>query len=66
MRWLLLLAIMLSTTLLLSAQPPGPGAQPASAAPAAMTLTIPGFPDGCQIPVQFSQAGPGAAPGEGT
>ena len=32
----------------------------------AMTLTIPGFPDGGQIPVKFSQAAPGAAPGEGT
>jgi Raf kinase inhibitor-like YbhB/YbcL family protein len=31
-----------------------------------MTLTIPGFPDGGIIPVQFSQAAPGAAPGEGT
>jgi Raf kinase inhibitor-like YbhB/YbcL family protein len=31
-----------------------------------MTLTIPGFPDGGQIPVKFSQAAPGAAPGQGT
>jgi Raf kinase inhibitor-like YbhB/YbcL family protein len=31
-----------------------------------MTLSIPGFPDGGQIPVKFSQAAPGAAPGEGT
>lgn len=31
-----------------------------------MTLTITGFPDGGQIPVKFSQAAPGAAPGEGT
>jgi Raf kinase inhibitor-like YbhB/YbcL family protein len=31
-----------------------------------MTLAIPGFPDGGQIPVQFSQAAPGVAPGEGT
>ncbi len=34
--------------------------------PTAMTLTIPGFPDGGHIPVKFSQAAPGAAPGEGT
>jgi Raf kinase inhibitor-like YbhB/YbcL family protein len=34
--------------------------------PPAMTLTIPGFPDGGRIPVKFSQAAPGAAPGEGT
>jgi hypothetical protein len=31
-----------------------------------MTLTIPAFPDGGQIPVKFSQAAEGAAPGEGT
>src|SRR5215813_8782009 len=40
--------------------PAGPPAGPA------MTLTISGFPDGGQIPVKFSQAAPGAAPGEGT
>jgi len=32
----------------------------------AMTLTVSGFPDGGQIPVKFSQAAEGAAPGEGT
>jgi Raf kinase inhibitor-like YbhB/YbcL family protein len=32
----------------------------------AMTLTTTAFPDGGQIPVKFSQAAPGAAPGEGT
>ena len=31
-----------------------------------MTLSIPGFPDGGQIPVKFSQAAPGVAVGEGT
>jgi Raf kinase inhibitor-like YbhB/YbcL family protein len=31
-----------------------------------MILAIPGFPDGGQIPVKFSQAAPGAAAGEGT
>jgi Raf kinase inhibitor-like YbhB/YbcL family protein len=45
-------------------------AQERGAAPAAggsaMTLTIPAFPDGSQIPVKFSQAAEGAAPGEGT
>ena len=35
-------------------------------APPAMTLTIPGFPDGGQIPVKFSQAAPGVPTGEGT
>src|SRR2546425_1925092 len=38
---------------------------PAASGPA-MTLTIPAFPDGGQIPVKFSQAAEGAAPGEGT
>ena len=31
-----------------------------------MTMTIAGFPDGGDVPVKFSQAAPGAAPGEGT
>jgi len=46
--------------LLLSAQTPGQGSG------AAMTLTVSGFSDGSQIPVKYSQAAPGAAPGEGT
>ena len=43
-------------------------AQQRGAAPAgpAMTLTVAGFADGGQIPVKFSQAAEGAAPGEGT
>jgi len=41
------------------------GNAPAASGPP-MTLTIPGFPDGGQIPVKFSQAAEGAAPGEGT
>lgn len=40
--------------------------QPAAPAGRPMTLTISGFADGGQIPVKFSQAAPGAAPGEGT
>ena len=68
MRLLLFSTIIVSMTFLLSAQDAGRGGQPArGAAPApAMTLTVPGFPDGGQIPVKFSQAAPGAAPGEGT
>ena len=31
-----------------------------------MILTVPGYPDGGPIPVKFSQAAAGAAPGEGT
>ncbi len=38
---------------------PGPAGPP-------MTMTVAGFPDGGQIPVKFSQAAPGVAPGEGT
>ncbi len=41
------------------------GAAPGPRGPA-MTLSIPAFPDGGQIPVRFSQAAEGAAPGEGT
>jgi Raf kinase inhibitor-like YbhB/YbcL family protein len=38
----------------------------APAAGPAMTLTIAAFPDGGQVPVKFSQAAEGVAPGEGT
>jgi Raf kinase inhibitor-like YbhB/YbcL family protein len=48
-----------------AAQQPAAGAAAAPAAPA-MVLTVSGFPDGGEIPVRFSQAAPGAAPGEGT
>ena len=46
----------------MAAQQAAAGAAP----PAAMVLTVQGFPDGGEIPVRFSQAAPGAAPGEGT
>ena len=62
--------MMLGFTVVAAAQNAGGGAQPgrgaAAAAPPAMTLTIPGFPDGGQIPVKFSQAAPGVPVGEGT
>jgi Raf kinase inhibitor-like YbhB/YbcL family protein len=52
---------------LLPAQQRGAAPAPAAAASApAMTMTINGFPDGGQIPVKFSQAAEGVAPGEGT
>ena len=57
-------SIILLIAIPIAAQERGRGAAP-PAGPA-MTLTIPGFPDGGQIPVKFSQAAPGAAPGEGT
>src|ERR1700749_1539582 len=67
MRLLLCLPVILFTTVLLTAQDAGRGSSPAkSAAPTPMTLAIPGFPDGGQIPVKFSQAAPGVAAGEGT
>jgi Raf kinase inhibitor-like YbhB/YbcL family protein len=47
----------------LAAQDRGRGAAPAAPA---MTLTVAGFADGADIPVKFTQAAPGAAPGEGT
>jgi hypothetical protein len=34
-------------------------------APAPMTMTVAGFPDGGQVPVKYSQAAPGVATGEG-
>ena len=65
MRLLLFSTMIVSIPFLLSAQA-GRGGQPAGGAGPAMTLTIPGFPDGGQIPVKFSQAAPGVAAGEGT
>src|SRR3954469_8571464 len=68
-RWYVFATIPL-LTVTLSAQTPGQpgGGQRAGGAPAgpAMTLTVSGFNDGGQIPVKFSQAAEGAAPGEGT
>jgi Raf kinase inhibitor-like YbhB/YbcL family protein len=68
-RWYVFATIPL-LTVTLSAQTPGQrgGGQRAGGAPAgpAMTLTVSGFNDGGQIPVKFSQAAEGVAPGEGT
>lgn len=58
-------SIILLMAMPIAAQERG-GQRGAAPAGPAMTLTIPGFPDGGQIPVKFSQAAPGAAPGEGT
>src|SRR5215510_9351912 len=76
-RLFFILMITLLFALTLAAQDRGGGAQRGGNAPAgragggapagpAMTMTISGFPDGGQIPVKFSQAAEGAAPGEGT
>jgi Raf kinase inhibitor-like YbhB/YbcL family protein len=55
-----------ATSIMLLTSMTGTAQQRGAAAGPAMTMTITGFPDGGQIPVKFSQAAPGAAPGEGT
>ena len=57
-----IVSMMVLMMLPLSAQNAASGA---ASVPTDMTLTIPGFPDGGQIPVKFSQAAPGVAVGEG-
>jgi len=67
-RWQFLVpTIVALVTIPIAAQERG-GQRGAPAAPAgpAMTLTVAGFPDGGQIPVKYSQAAEGVAPGEGT
>src|SRR5262245_47614234 len=58
------LVLVLMTTfvaiLTVNAQAPAGGQAPP------MTLSTPAFPDGGDIPVKYSQAAPGAKPGEGT
>ncbi|MEO8598150.1 MAG: YbhB/YbcL family Raf kinase inhibitor-like protein [Candidatus Solibacter sp.] len=69
MRFIYVVSVMLGLTVAATAQNAGAGAQPgrgAAPAPPALTLTIPGYPDGSQIPVKFSQAAPGVPAGEGT
>jgi Raf kinase inhibitor-like YbhB/YbcL family protein len=48
----------------IAAQDRGRGAAAPAGPP--MTLTVAGFADGADIPVKYTQAAPGAAPGEGT
>jgi Raf kinase inhibitor-like YbhB/YbcL family protein len=62
---LILMLLMIATPILAQGGGQGGTAPPAPAGPA-MTMTIAAFPDGGQIPVKFSQAAEGAAPGEGT
>lgn len=58
MKQLLTLILMITTISVVNAQAP--------VAPSIMSISSPAFPDGGIIPVKFSQAAPGAAPGEGT
>ena len=56
----------LLTTLFLTVSLSSTGAIAQETRPAPMILSIPGFADGTEIPVQFSQAAEDAAPGGGT
>jgi len=60
-----IITLLFTLTLAVHAQERGGQRSGAPASPP-MTLTVSGFPDGGEIPVKFSQAAPGAAPGEGT
>jgi Raf kinase inhibitor-like YbhB/YbcL family protein len=58
--------LILLITVSVYAQERGGGQRSGAPASPPLTLTVSGFPDGGEIPVKFSQAAPGAAPGEGT
>ena len=62
---LITIQVMALVTLAAQSQPAG-GQRAGGPASPPMTLTVSGFADGADIPVKFSQAAPGAAPGEGT
>ena len=64
-RWTLTIGISIVMFMTLAAQSQPPGQRAGGPPAPAMTLTVSGFPDGADIPVKFSQAAPGAAPGEG-
>jgi Raf kinase inhibitor-like YbhB/YbcL family protein len=70
MRFVRLLFVVTFTFAIISiagAQAPAGGAgQRGGGGAPPMTLTTTAFPDGGTIPVKYSQAAPGAAPGEGT
>lgn len=63
--WLVVSIIAVLVTGPIAAQERG-GQRAGGPAGPPMTMTIAGFPDGGQIPVRFSQAAEGVAPGEGT
>ena len=69
MRLVRLLSVLLITLVVFpvgAQNPAAPGGQRGGRRGPAMTLRTTAFPDGGQIPVRFSQAAQGAAPGEGT
>jgi Raf kinase inhibitor-like YbhB/YbcL family protein len=59
-----MLGMLIAAATTVGAQERGQGGR-GPAAPA-MTMTIAGWADGADIPVKYSQAAPGVAPGEGT
>jgi Raf kinase inhibitor-like YbhB/YbcL family protein len=69
MRFLRVLFVLMMTLAFMSTAaaqaPPGGGGQRGGGG-TPMTLSTTAFPDGGTIPVKYSQAAPGAAPGEGT
>ena len=69
MRLISVASMILGLTVASSAQTAGGAPQRGrgtAPAPPALTLTIPGYPDGGHVPVKFSQAAPGVPVGEGT
>lgn len=62
--WFVVSSIAVLAAMPTSAQQPGGQRGGAPAGPP-MTMTVVGFPDGGDVPVKFSQAAPGVAPGEG-
>jgi Raf kinase inhibitor-like YbhB/YbcL family protein len=65
-RLLFVLTITLAFISIVGAQAPAGGGQRGGGGGAPMTLSTTAFPDGGPIPVKYTQAAPGAAPGEGT
>jgi len=67
-RWSVVSAVIVMSAFPLAAQGGGGGGAQRGAAPAGppLTMTISAFPDGGPIPVKYSQAAEGVAPGEGT
>ncbi|CAN5658219.1 YbhB/YbcL family Raf kinase inhibitor-like protein [soil metagenome] len=59
-------ALLVSPISLTFAQQPAPSTTPTAPTDPPMRLTSSAFPDGGMIPIKFTQAAPGAAPGGGT